>query len=97
MGKKLVEEAVEVMVDAIGGSRQAVVNESGDLLYHLVVLWAACGVLPQDIWSEMTRRERLFGIAEKLAKSPVEARRSVVALERDGRTSADSRATRQTA
>src|SRR5690349_2207923 len=53
MGKKLAEEAVEVVVDAIADNRVAVVRESADLLYHLVVLWAACGVLPEDIWAEM--------------------------------------------
>jgi phosphoribosyl-ATP pyrophosphohydrolase len=44
------------------------VRESADLLYNLVVLWAASGVEPKDVWEEMDRRERLFGIAEKLLK-----------------------------
>jgi len=45
------------------------VRESADLLYNLVVLWVASGVDPKDVWKEMDRRERLFGIAEKLLKS----------------------------
>ena len=50
------------------GERDAVVRESADLLYNLVVLWVAAGVRPQDVWAEMERRERLFGIAEKMPK-----------------------------
>jgi phosphoribosyl-ATP pyrophosphohydrolase len=83
MAKKLAEEAVEVVIDAIDGNRDAVVRESADLVYNLVVLWAASGVKPQDVWSEMKRRERLLGLAEKLPKEPHSAasRRKVVALE----------------
>jgi phosphoribosyl-ATP pyrophosphohydrolase len=68
MAKKLAEEAVEVIIDAMHGSRDAVVRESADLLYNLVVLWVSSGVQPKDVWREMDRRERLFGIAEKLHK-----------------------------
>jgi phosphoribosyl-ATP pyrophosphohydrolase len=68
MAKKLGEEAVEVVIDAIAGDHEAVVGESADLVYNLVALWAACGVKPAEIWAEMDRRERLFGIAEKVPK-----------------------------
>ena len=83
MAKKLAEEAVEVVIDAMHGSRDAVVKESADLIYNLVVLWVSAGVAPKDVWKEMDRRERLFGIAEKLPKEPSEldSRRKVVALE----------------
>jgi phosphoribosyl-ATP pyrophosphohydrolase len=70
MAKKLGEEALEVVIEVLDGSPDAVVRESADLLYNFVVLWAACGIDPQDVWNEMDRRERLFGIAEKLPKSP---------------------------
>lgn len=69
MAKKLAEEAVEVLLDAIHGDRDAVVRESADLLYNLVVLWVAAGVKPQDVWDEMKYRERLMGIAEKRPKN----------------------------
>lgn len=68
MAKKLAEEAVEVVIDAMHGHPDAVVRESADLLYNLVVLWVHAGVSPDDVWDEMRRRERLFGIAEKLPK-----------------------------
>lgn len=87
IAKKMAEEAVEVVVDAMRGNRDAVVRESADLLYHLVVLWAESGIRPQDVWGEMDRRERLLGLAEKPPKdlpvtsAPEPARRKVVALE----------------
>ena len=86
MAKKLAEEAVEVVIDAMDGRTDAVVRESADLIYNLVVLWGHAGVSPEDVWAEMRRREQLFGIAEKLLKvpkgvAPVMPRRKVVALE----------------
>jgi phosphoribosyl-ATP pyrophosphohydrolase len=83
IAKKLAEEAVEVVIDAMNGSRDAVVKESADLLYNLVVLWVASGLQPKDVWKEMDRRERLLGIAEKLPKDAPDAdpRRKVVTLE----------------
>src|SRR5437762_7648259 len=63
MAKKLAEEAVEVVIDAMNGDCEAVGRESADLLYYLVVVWAEAGVRPQDVFAEMTRRERSFGLA----------------------------------
>ncbi len=71
MAKKLAEEAIEVVIDAVNGKPDAVVRESADLLYNLTVLWASAGVQPEDVWREMERRERMLGIAEKLPKSAV--------------------------
>jgi len=90
MAKKLAEEAIEVVIDAVSGDSEAMIRESADLLYNLTVLWASAGVRPEDVWREMQRREDLFGIAEKLPKSPAKlpkatspplARRRIVALE----------------
>ena len=94
MAKKLAEEAIEVVIDAVNGDSKAVIRESADLLYNLTVLWASACVRPEDVWREMSRREDMLGIAEKLPKSSmklpkvasprVAARRPIVALE--GRT-----------
>src|SRR3981189_1437584 len=93
MAKKLAEEAIEVVIDAVNGNTPAVVRESADLLYNLTVLWASAGVRPEDVWREMERREHLLGIAEKLPKStrkmpkvspPRVTRRPIVTLESRG-------------
>lgn len=79
--KKVAEEAVEVVMDAIDGEKDAVVRESADLIYNLVVLWVSLGIKPQEVWREMARRERLMGLAEKLPKHDGLDKRKVVALE----------------
>ncbi|KZD25242.1 phosphoribosyl-ATP diphosphatase [Tardiphaga sp. 1201_B9_N1_1] len=89
MAKKLAEEAIEVVIDAVNRKPDAVIRESADLLYNLTVLWAAAGVRPEQVWAEMSRREDMLGIAEKLPKPPKRpksieqsaARRPIVALE----------------
>ena len=86
VAKKMAEEAVEVVIDAMAGRREDVTRESADLIYNLVVLWVSAGVKPADVWKEMSRRERLLGMAEKLPKDlcegePKESKRKVIALE----------------
>lgn len=71
MAKKLAEEAVEVGLDAVQGNREATIRESADLIYNLAVLWAECGITPDDVYAEMDRREQMLGIAEKLPKNQV--------------------------
>src|ERR1700728_568945 len=80
MAKKLAEEAIEVVIDSMHGDRDAVIKESADLIYNLVVLWVAANIRPDDVWREMDRRERLLGIAEKVPKKPIEdvSRRKIV-------------------
>jgi phosphoribosyl-ATP pyrophosphohydrolase len=71
IAKKVAEEAAEVALDAAAGNRDDVVRESADLLYHLVVLWYETGVQPKEVWAEMDRREKLYGIAEKIPKNRI--------------------------
>jgi phosphoribosyl-ATP pyrophosphohydrolase len=72
MAQKLGEEATEVVIEAVKGDRRGVIEESADVLYHLVVLWSDLGIKPGDIWAELDRRQAMCGIAEKLPK-PVAA------------------------
>jgi phosphoribosyl-ATP pyrophosphohydrolase len=66
--QKLGEEALETALAASGGKAEAVVGESADLLYHLLVLWAATGVAPEQVWQELERREGTSGLAEKASR-----------------------------
>jgi phosphoribosyl-ATP pyrophosphohydrolase len=61
-----------VVIDVIDGNTEAAIKESADLVYNLVVLWVAAGIAPAQVWAEMERREKLFGIAEKLPKNMAE-------------------------
>jgi phosphoribosyl-ATP pyrophosphohydrolase len=80
ISKKLAEEAVELALEATAGKRGEIIRESADLMYHLVVLWVETGIEPKEVWAELDRRERLFGIAEKLPKKS--SAKSLVALKR---------------
>jgi phosphoribosyl-ATP pyrophosphohydrolase len=68
MAQKVIEEAAEVGIEAIRGDRSALISESADLIYNLVTLWTELGILPEEVWSEMDRREASLGMAEKLPK-----------------------------
>ncbi|MDB5564892.1 MAG: phosphoribosyl-ATP diphosphatase [Tardiphaga sp.] len=80
MAKKLAEEAIEVVIDAVNRKPDAVIRESADLLYNLTVLWASAGVRPDQVWAEMDRREDMLGIAEKLPKLPKPAKPAAKAV-----------------
>ena len=69
LAQKVVEEAAEVAIEAVTGKRDALVNESVDLLYNLVALWNGLGVALPTIWAEMDRREAAMGMVEKLPKT----------------------------
>ena len=70
VAKKTGEEAVEAILAAMAEDPEALAAESADLLYHLLVLWAACGVTPDRVWRELERREGTSGLAEKAARTP---------------------------
>ncbi len=69
VAQKFGEEAVECLIEAVRGDKDAVIAESADVLYHLLVLWAATGVAPEDVWAELMRREGVSGIAEKASRA----------------------------
>ena len=68
IAQKLGEEAVETVIEGVRGKRKAVIAESADLLYHLLVLWAERGVKPDEVWSELARRADFSGIEEKASR-----------------------------
>lgn len=71
MAKKVGEEAVELALDAVAGKREAVIGETADLLYHLVVLLDALGIGWDEVADELEQRRARLGIAEKLPKVAV--------------------------
>jgi phosphoribosyl-ATP pyrophosphohydrolase len=65
VARKLGEESLEAIIEAVKGDGAALARESADVLYHLLVLWAAAGLTPDDVAAELTRREGVSGIEEK--------------------------------
>ena len=68
IAQKMGEEAVELAIAAVAETREEVISESADLVFHLLVLWAECGVTIEDVRAELRRREGLSGIEEKKAR-----------------------------
>lgn len=65
IAQKTGEEAVETVIAAIAGDKKEIAAESADLLYHLLVLWAATGVKPKDVWAALEKRKGVSGITER--------------------------------
>jgi phosphoribosyl-ATP pyrophosphohydrolase len=66
--KKFGEEAVETVIAGVSGDKQQLAAESGDVLYHLLVLWAAAGITPNKVYAELKKREAQSGLAEKASR-----------------------------
>lgn len=68
IGAKIVEEAAEVVEAArlaTNEDRQALIHEAADLIYHLFVILAHCGVPLTDVEAELARRFGISGLEEK--------------------------------
>lgn len=56
--KKVGEEAVEVILAAKGQGNERLVEETADLVYHLLVLLAYCDLTPADVEAELINRRK---------------------------------------
>ena len=56
------------VIAGLGGEREELAAESADLLFHLLVLWAARDLRPEDVWRELERRRASSGIDEKAGR-----------------------------
>jgi phosphoribosyl-ATP pyrophosphohydrolase len=68
IARKLGEEALETVIAALNGSREELVGEAADTLFHLLVLLDAKGVSLAEVLAELDRREGRSGIEEKAAR-----------------------------
>ena len=66
--KKLAEEGVEAALAAAEGDRDALIEESADLTYHLLVVLAAADISLDVVAEALERREGRSGIAEKASR-----------------------------
>ena len=67
--KKLGEEATETVIAATAGTKEQVIAESGDLLYHLLVVLKARGVELSEVYAELERRTAQSGLEEKASRN----------------------------
>ena len=68
IARKLGEEAVETVIAALTGSREELVGEAADVLFHLLVLLAAKDVALAEVLAELDRRDGVSGLDEKAAR-----------------------------
>ncbi len=66
--QKFGEEAVEAVIAAAERDQNALVSESADALYHLLVMLAAMDTPLDAVLDELARREGVSGVAEKAAR-----------------------------
>lgn len=69
MARKLGEEGVETAIAALAGSREELVGEAADLLFHLIVLLGAREIALGEVLSELERREGVSGLDEKAERA----------------------------
>lgn len=68
IAQKVGEEAVETCIEALQGNKDRLKEESADLLFHLMVLWADQGLTPQDVMRVLEARQGIGGLAEKASR-----------------------------
>ncbi|QQA44025.1 phosphoribosyl-ATP diphosphatase [Pelagovum pacificum] len=66
--EKFGEEAIEAVIEAVKGDRERLTAEAADVLYHLLVMCAARGVMLSDIEAELDRRAGTSGLEEKASR-----------------------------
>jgi phosphoribosyl-ATP pyrophosphohydrolase len=66
--KKFGEEAVEAAIAAVSDDREGLVREAADVIYHLLVLLHARGILLDEVEAELAARSHQSGLAEKAAR-----------------------------
>ena len=69
LGKKIGEESTELIIDFIKNNQKGIVNESADLIYHLLVVWLTADINPKDVWDELSSRKLKTGFEEKNSRS----------------------------
>ena len=66
--EKFGEEAVEAVIEAVKGDRDALTAEAADVLYHLLVMLQSRDVALGDVLAELERRQGTSGLAEKAVR-----------------------------
>ena len=65
IAQKVGEEGVETALAAVAEGRDELLNESADLLYMLLLLWAAKDVKPEEVFTILDNRFGKTGIRQQ--------------------------------
>ena len=69
IAQKVGEEAVETLIEGVKGDNERLAEESADLLYHLLVLWASRGVRPDAVWQALAKRRETSAMVQNSGNS----------------------------
>ena len=58
ISQKVIEEAGETAIAGMKGDKEQVASEAADLIYHTLVLLAASGAKPEDVWQHLRQRRK---------------------------------------
>ncbi len=58
IAQKVIEEAGETAIAGVMGDRDALASEAADMIYNTLVLFAAEGITPEDVWSKLRERRK---------------------------------------
>ena len=56
IAQKVSEETAETVIEAVRGKKKLAIQESCDLLFHIIVMWSKLGIAPNEIWKELDKR-----------------------------------------
>lgn len=69
--QKVGEESIEFILAAKGDDNAHLIAEAADVWFHMLVLLSHKGLGPDDILSELNRREGVSGLEEKASREKV--------------------------
>ena len=69
LAKKIGEESIEVILEYLDNNKDKIIQESADLLYHLIVMWISSNVNPSEVWQELQKRKGISGFEEKKSRT----------------------------
>ncbi|MDA9221725.1 phosphoribosyl-ATP diphosphatase [Methylophilaceae bacterium] len=67
--KKFGEEAIELIIASNQDNRKNIINETADVLYHLLVLLSEKSISLKEVVGELERRSSMSGLEEKANRS----------------------------
>ena len=68
LARKIGEESIEVILEYLNNNKENIIQESADLLYHLVVIWISSNIKPSDVFNELHKRKGRSGLVEKKSR-----------------------------
>ena len=67
--QKFGEEAVEAIIEAVKGDKNALISEAADVIFHYLVMLKSRDINFEDVMKELEKRKNKSGLREKEDRS----------------------------